>query len=141
MVSLSHLLYNTSFSILPCLEGFPYDFLEELFLFPPTRCTTNLFPFGIYQIIDSPGKVPSSENEAAYLIQEEFCLRTAPSFLACPTRVALQTENNLFVLQDASSYDIRLQIIWFERHLLLEQLGQLVFQGNSAIQKNFSLSE
>ena len=58
-------------------------------------------------------------------------LRTGLSILACPAPIELQTANNLLVLQEASSYDIRLQTISVEQLFLLEQLVQLTFQRNS----------
>ena len=76
----------------------------------------------------SLGKVASSETEAAYLIHEELCLRIGPSMLVCPAPIELQIANNIFDLQEASSYYIRLQTFSFEQLLLLEQLGQLEFQ-------------
>ena len=87
-------------------------------------------PIGSDQIIDSPDKVPSFENEAAHKIREELCLHIEPSFLACPAQIDLQTAYNLFVPQEAFSCDIRLQTILFERLFLLEQLGQVAFQRN-----------
>ena len=71
--------------------------------------------FGIDQIKDSPCGVPCVESEAAYRIHEELCLRSLPSTLACPAQITLQTENNHFVPQEPSSYDLRLQIILFEQ--------------------------
>ena len=67
-------------------------------------------------IIDSPGKVSSSENGAAYLIHEELSVCTLhPEFLPVQLRLSFtQTVINIFVLQEASSYDVRLQTILFE---------------------------
>ena len=61
------------------------------------------------------------------MIHEGLFLRIGPSILACPAPIELQTANNLFVLQEASSYDTRLQTILFEQLFLLEQLGQLAY--------------
>ena len=55
------------------------------------------------------------------------------SFLARPVEIELQTAKDHFVPQEASSYDIRLQTTLFEQPFLLEQLGQLAFQGNCVI--------
>ena len=72
---------------------------------------SQFFSLSECQIIDSLGKVSSFQHGAAYRIHEELCLRTTPSILAGPTQIALQAVNNLFVLQEASSYDILLQTV------------------------------
>ena len=54
-------------------------------------------------MIDSLGKVPSSENEVGYLIHEELCQHPASSILVCPIQIVLQT-------------------ILSEPHILLERL-------------------
>ena len=95
------------------------------------------------QILDSLGKVPSSEIEAAYLIHEELSLRIGPSILACPAPIELQTADNLFVPQEASSCDLRLQTILFGQ-LFLVELSQLAIPRNGVIsmfRKNFLSSE
>ena len=53
----------------------------------PKRCITCSVLFGIDQTIDSPGKVPSFENKAAYRIHEDLCVRIRASIVDCPTPV------------------------------------------------------
>ena len=86
------------------------------------QCLARSFPSENDQTIDSLGKVPSFEIEAAYLTHEELCLRIGLSILACPAPIELQTQI-FFVLQEASS---------FEQLFLFGQLGQ---------QRTFSVCE
>ena len=49
------LLYSKTFSILPFLENFSYDLLEELVLFPPILCSASLSLAGDGPATVSPG--------------------------------------------------------------------------------------
>ena len=85
------------------------------------RCTASSLLSEYDQMIGS-SEVPSSKSEAVDRIHRELCLRSLPSIL--------QRVNNLFVPQEASSYDIQLQTFLFEQLFLLEQPRQLAFHRN-----------
>ena len=76
-------------------------------------CVSNFqfFLFRIDQLIDSLGKVRSSENESGYPIHGVLWQHTASSILVCPIQTVLQT-------------------ILSEAHVVLERLGQLLFRWN-----------
>ena len=115
-MSLLQLLCSRSFLILLNIEDSTYDLLEKIFLFCPIRCIASSFLSDNDQIIDSLDKVPSFENEAPDWILDEVWLHPRPSILVISARIELQTVNNLFVPQEASSYDILLQTILIEPH-------------------------
>ena len=106
---LNSFMFLCFFHFLPFLEDSSHDLLEELFSLLSNSVHNQLFLSNIDQIIHSTGNAPSIEDEAAYWIHEELCLRSLPSILVCPAQIVLQKVNDIFVTQEAFSYDIPLQ--------------------------------
>ena len=65
----TQLQYSKYFSILPCLEVFQYEFLEELFLDLPILYGASLSLSGNDHMTASLGGVPCVENESVGLTQ------------------------------------------------------------------------
>ena len=57
-------------------------------------------------MIDSPGKVPSFANKAAYQLHEELRLHIRHSILAGPAQIVLRKVKNLAVPQEVFSHNI-----------------------------------
>ena len=78
-LEISQLQHSKSFSILPLLEKFSYEFLDELLLGFPILLGDNLLLSVSFQKHDSHSRAPYDETECVCSIRGKECLHCLPS--------------------------------------------------------------